>query len=98
MNTFGLKSVLLVFAIQWIAITAACCLDHTALEWLAMLGSVAAFVIPFPGYIVALSRAPRRFAASKVGRIAVLSLLSFFLTIFGGAFMTLGCDRISSHP
>lgn len=82
------KKAFLVFALQAIAITAAVCLDHTPLDRLAMAGLFAAFLVPFPGYIIALYRAPMGFVQSSNGRMAVLTLLSFFLTVFGGGLIT----------
>ena len=89
MTISPLKKVLLVLAIQAVAITATFCLDHTRLDWLAMIGCFAAFLVPFPGYIIALYHAPMRLASSKTGRMAVLTLLSFFLTVFGGGFVSI---------
>jgi len=97
MRASHFKRALLVFAVQAIALTAAFCLDHTRLEWLAMVGFFASWIVPFAGYIIVLYDAPMFTDRSRLLKTAALTVLSIAAT-FGGTMLVFLVFLISGFP
>lgn len=97
MRTSHYKRTLFVFAIQVVAVTAALCLDHTRLEWLAAFGFFAAYLVPFVGYIVVLCDAPMFTDRSRLLKTAALTVLSIVATV-GGTMLILLMFLVSGFP
>jgi hypothetical protein len=78
-----LKGIVLLFAIQLILVAATTRAEMAHIESLATSCWFAMMAVPWIGYIIVLYHAPTRLASSPVGRIALLTVLSFCLSFFG---------------
>ena len=75
-----------VFVLQLILVAACVRSEVTHVPWLVLTSGLVLLVVSFSGYIVALYPVPLGFRSSGPARLLVLTLLSFFSTLFGALF------------
>ena len=80
------KRFLWMFAVQLLLVAACVRAEVTHIPWLVLTSGLVSLVVSFVGYIVVLYPVPLGFSSSGPARILVLTLLSFFFTLFGSLF------------